>query len=103
VQAPIEGRKEVDGGKEREGKRMEGQGAIEERCGQCQSPVPEDSGYENGRGELLCTECFVDQWGPSTEELALGFGEEHGSLDATQPVGAAPFWTSSDLGGLELS
>ena len=50
---------------------MDGQGAIAERCGNCQATVPEDSGYENGRGDLLCTECFVDQWGPSVEELAM--------------------------------
>ncbi len=75
---------------------MDEQGAIEERCGNCSSLVPEDEGYENGRGDLLCTQCFVDQWGPSTEELTLGFGEEHGPLE-TQPVGAAPFW-SSEIG-----
>jgi hypothetical protein len=53
---------------------MDEQGAIEERCGQCNALVPEDDGYENGRGDLLCTECFVDQWGPSTEELTMSFG-----------------------------
>ena len=79
--------------KERDRGNMDEQGAIEERCGNCHAHVPEDEGYENGRGDLLCTECFVDHWGPSTEELTLGFGEAHGSVE-TRPVGAAPFWTS---------
>ena len=34
---------------------MDEQGAIEERCGKCTAQVPEDEGYENGRGDLLCT------------------------------------------------
>ena len=79
---------------------MDEQGAIEERCGKCSASVPEDSGYENGRGDLLCNECFVDQWGPSTEELTMSFG---GGISDTRPVGAAPFWSDGELGGLGLS
>ena len=82
---------------------MEGQAAIEERCGNCQATVPEDSGYENGRGDLLCTECFVDQWGPSVEELAIGFSGEHTTVgdrarSAQRRRGQTPYF-----GGLELS
>lgn len=82
---------------------MEGQAAIEERCGNCQATVPEDSGYENGRGDLLCTECFVDQWGPSVEELAIGFSGEHTTVGDSRSVGAGPSWANTDFSGLELS
>ena len=81
---------------------MDEQGAIEERCGNCSGIVPEDSGYENGRGDLLCTACFVDQWGPSSEELVRDY-EQGVAVGATRPVGAAPFWTSGEFGGLDLS
>lgn len=90
---------EVVGGTERDRDNMDEQGATEERCGNCNALVPEDDGYENGRGDLLCTECFVDQWGPSTEELAMGYGAEHAGVGATS-IGNSPIWSGSDLGGL---
>jgi hypothetical protein len=81
---------------------MDEMGATEERCGNCSALVPEDSGYENGRGDLLCTDCFVDQWGPSSEELVRAF-EQGATVGASRPVGAAPFWTSGEFSGLDLS
>ncbi len=86
------------GGLERDREKMNEQGAIEERCGNCNALVPEDDGYENGRGDLLCTECFVDQWGPSTQELAMSFGAEHAGVGAG--AGGSSVWSGSDLGGL---
>ena len=85
------------------GDNMDEQGATEERCGNCNALVPEDSGYENGRGDLLCTECFVDQWGPSSEELVRDYETGAVAVGATRPVGAAPFWTSGEFSGLDLS
>lgn len=80
---------------------MDVQGAIEERCGQCNAIVPEDDGYENGRGDLLCTECFVDQWGPSTEELAMGFGaQQHAGVGVGSAMDSQSMWSGSDLSGL---
>ena len=79
---------------------MDEQGGIEERCGSCNALVPEDEGYENGRGDLLCTECFVDQWGPSSEELAREFSGG-GTATATRPASTAT-WTD-ELNGLDLN
>jgi hypothetical protein len=79
---------------------MDEQGAIEERCGKCSALVPEDSGYENGRGDLLCTECFVDQWGPSTDELVNDF--ERGAPVGAQAV-AGTSWTNGEFDALGLS
>jgi hypothetical protein len=81
---------------------MDEQGAMEDRCGNCNASVPEDSGYENGRGDLLCTQCFVDQWGPSSEELVRDF-ETGVGVSTPQAVTASPFWGDNDFGGLELS
>ena len=80
---------------------MDEQGAIEERCGSCQAVVPEDSGYENGRGEVLCTECFVDQWGPSSEELVRDF-EQGAPAMSTSAVTSTPYF-SSEFSGLDLN
>jgi hypothetical protein len=80
---------------------MDEQGATEERCGSCNAVVPEDSGYENGRGEVLCTECFVDQWGPSSEELVRDF--ERGAAVGAGTPGASPMWTSGEFSGLDVS
>lgn len=78
---------------------MDEQGGIEERCGNCSSLVPEDEGYENGRGDLLCTECFVDQWGPSTEELAMSFTAQHAGVGAVASMNSSSIWSDSDLSG----
>jgi hypothetical protein len=76
---------------------MDGQGGIEERCGNCSSLVPEDEGYENGRGDLLCTECFVDQWGPSTEELTMSFGAHQAGVATDGSLGSLSIWSEPDM------
>jgi hypothetical protein len=74
---------------------------IEDRCNSCNALVPEDSGYENGRGEVLCTECFVDQWGPSSEELVRDY--ERGAAVGAGTPGSSSMWTSGEFSGLDLS
>jgi hypothetical protein len=96
------GAKGNNGGKERERDKMDGQGASEERCGSCNAAVPVDDGYENGRGDLLCTECFVDQWGPATEDLATSFGVDGAGIGEARSL-ASVFSSSEDLGGFEFA
>lgn len=44
---------------------------MEERCKQCSVEVPEDDGYENREGELMCTSCFAEFWGPLGEDISI--------------------------------